>query len=190
MANFNKVVLIGRLTRDPETRAFASGGMVAKFGFAVTNRRKNTQTGQWEDEPMFIDVEVYNRGEFGKLADMIRDRCHKGSQIMLEGRLHLDQWDDKTTGQKRSKHKIVADNIQLLDPRQDGGMRGGAGGMGGDDEMGMDAPPPRQNNYGGNRNAGGPPPRGPARPPANTGYSAGPDDDTDHGGGDPGEIPF
>ena len=189
MANFNKVVLIGRLTRDPETRAFASGGMVAKFGFAVTNRRKNTQTGQWEDEPMFIDVEVYNRGEFGKLADMIRDRCHKGSQIMLEGRLHLDQWDDKTTGQKRSKHKIVADNIQLLDPRQDGGMRGGAGGMG-DDEMGMDAPPPRQNNYGGNRSAGGPPPRGPARPPANTGYSAGPDDDTDHGGGDPGEIPF
>ncbi len=187
MANLNKVILIGRLTRDPETRAFASGGMVAKFGFAVTNRRKNTQTGQWEDEPMFIDVEVYNRGDSGKLADLVRDRCHKGSQIMLEGKLHLDQWDDKTTGQKRSKHKIVADNIQLLDPRQDGGMRGGQN-AGMDDEMGMDAPPPPpRGNYGGNRNGGGAPARGPARPPANTGYG-GHDEDMDSGDG--GEIPF
>lgn len=194
MANLNKVILIGRLTRDPETRAFPSGGMVAKFGFAVTNRRKNGQTGQWEDEPMFIDVEVFNRGETGKLADLVRDRCHKGSQILIEARLHLDQWDDKTTGQKRSKHKLVADAIQLLDPRTDGpggpgggGMRGAAGGGMDDDDMGMDAPPPPpRGNFGGNRNAGGPPPRGPARPPANSGYSAPPDDDHDAGG----EIPF
>ncbi|HEY8504015.1 MAG TPA: single-stranded DNA-binding protein [Gemmataceae bacterium] len=120
MANFNKVILIGRLTRDPEVRTFASGGKVAKFGFAVTNRRKNTQTGQWEDEPMFIDVEVYNRGEFGRSADLVEERLRKGSQICLEGRLHLDTWDDKQTGQKRSKHKIVADNFQFLDPRTDG----------------------------------------------------------------------
>ena len=120
MANLNKVILIGRLTRDVETRSFPSGGMVSKFGFAVTNRRKNTQTGQWEDEPMYIDVEVYNRGEFGKLADLVRDRCHKGSQVMLEGRLHLDQWEDKNGGGKRSKHKLVVDNLQLLDPRTDG----------------------------------------------------------------------
>lgn len=120
MANLNKVILIGRLTRDVETRTFTSGGMVAKFGFAVTNRKKNAQTGQWEDEPMYIDVEVYNRGEFGKLADLVRDRCHKGSQVMLEGKLHLDQWEDKNGGGKRSKHKLVVDNIQLLDPRQDG----------------------------------------------------------------------
>jgi len=92
MANLNKVILIGRLTRDVETRSFPSGGMVAKFGFAVTNRKKNSQTGQWEDEPMYIDAEVYNRGETGKLADLVRDRCRKGSQIMLEGKLHLDQW--------------------------------------------------------------------------------------------------
>lgn len=124
MANLNKVILIGRLTRDPETRTFTNGGMVAKFGFAVTNRRRNSQSGQWEDEPMFIDVEVYNRGETGKQADLIRDRCRKGSQIMLEGRLHLDTWDDKTTGAKRSKHKIVAENIQLLDPRQGDGGQG------------------------------------------------------------------
>ena len=120
MANLNKVILIGRLTRDVETRSFPSGGMVAKFGFAVTNRKKNSQTGQWEDEPMYIDAEVYNRGETGKLADLVRDRCRKGSQIMLEGKLHLDQWEDKNGGGKRSKHKLVVDNIQLLDPRPEG----------------------------------------------------------------------
>src|SRR3954451_1106675 len=118
MANLNKVILIGRLTRDPETRTFANGGMVTKIGFAVTNRKKNSQTGNWEDEPMFIDCEVFNRGETGKLADLVRDRCKKGSQIMIEGKLHLDTWDDKNNpGQKRSKHKIVIDNIQLLDGR-------------------------------------------------------------------------
>ena len=130
MANLNKVILIGRLTRDPESRAFANGGKVTKIGFAVTNRRKNGQTGQWEDEPMFIDVEVFNRGENGKLADLVRDRCRKGSQILIEGKLHLDQWDDKTTGAKRSKHKIVIDNVQLLDARQGGGDGEGGGGGG------------------------------------------------------------
>lgn len=129
MANFNKVILVGRLTRDVETRSFPSGGMVAKFGFAVTNRRKNAQNGQWEDEPMFIDVEVFNRGETGKLADLVRDRCRKGSQILIEGKLHLDQWEKD--GQKRSKHKLVADIIQLLDPRpQDGSGGGYSGGAG------------------------------------------------------------
>jgi single-strand DNA-binding protein len=143
MANFNKVILVGRLTRDPEVRSFSNGGKVCKIGFAVTNRRKNSQSGQWEDEPMFIDVEVFNRGEFGKLADLVEERCRKGSQIMVEGRLHLDQWDDKTTGQKRSKHKIVVDNIQLLDPRSgDGGMSQGGGEH---EEMGA---PPARNNYG------------------------------------------
>lgn len=115
MANFNKVLIICRLTRDPESKSFQNGGKVTKIGVAVTNRRKNSQSGQWEDEPMFIDVEVFNRGDTGKLADLVGDRCRKGSQIMVEGRLHLDQWDDKNGGGKRSKHKIVADGIQLLD---------------------------------------------------------------------------
>ena len=117
MAKFNKVILVGRLTRDPETRTFANGGKVAKIGFAVTNRKKNAQSGQWEDEPMFIDVDIFNRGEFGKLADFVQDRCRKGSQILIEGTLHLDQWEDKNGGGKRSKHKIVAEEIQLLDPK-------------------------------------------------------------------------
>jgi single-strand DNA-binding protein len=146
MANYNKVTLIGRLTRDPETRAFANGGMVAKFGFAVTNRKKNSQTGQWEDEPMYIDCEVFNRGEFGKLADLVRDRCHKGTQIFIEGRLHLDTWQDKTTGQNRSKHKVVVESIQLLDPRQPGEGGGNypprsGGGFSSPPAMASDGPP-------------------------------------------------
>src|SRR5262249_35831978 len=131
MAAFNKVILIGRLTADPESRTFSNGGKVTKFRFAVSNRKKNSQTGQWEDEPMFIDCEAYNRGEFGTLANTIETYCRKGSQICIEGRLQLDQWDDKTTGQKRSKHKIVVEAMQLLDPKQDGqgggGSRPGAG---------------------------------------------------------------
>lgn len=120
MANFNQVILICRLTRDPELRTFPNGGKVSKLGVAVTNRRKNSTTGQWEDEPMFIDVEVFNRGDHGKLADLVADRCRKGSQIQVEGRLHLDQWEDKNGGGKRSKHKIVAEGIQLLDGKPTG----------------------------------------------------------------------
>src|SRR5262245_9186773 len=161
MANLNKVILIGRLTRDPESRTFTNGGKVTKIGFAVTNRRKNGQTGQWEDEPMFIDCEVFNRGETGKLADLVADRCRKGSQIMIEGKLHLDQWDDKATGAKRSKHKIVIDNVQLLDARQQSG----------DGEGGGYAPRSSARSGG-----------GPSAPP--------PDDDMGGGDTGGGEVPF
>lgn len=173
MANVNKVMLIGRLTRDPEFRTFANGGKVAKFGFAVTNRRKNSQTGEWEDEPMFIDCEVYNRGEAGKQADLFeRFGLHKGSQIFIEGRLHLDTWDDKNGGGKRQKHKLVVDNFQLLDPRQDG-------------SEGMARPAPV-------RSAAAPAARsnGPARStaPSYDEYESGPS--AGDSGGDPSEIPF
>src|SRR6266436_5212241 len=113
MANLNKVMLIGRLTRDPETRAFANGGKVAMFGFAVNNSKKNQQTGEWEDDPVFIDCEAFNRGETGKLADIIERYLHKGSQAYLEGRLKLDRWDDKTTGEKRQKLRVVVDVMQM-----------------------------------------------------------------------------
>ncbi len=123
MANVNKVFLLGRLTRDPETQQFASGGKVAKFGFAVNNRKKNQQSGQWEDEAVFLDCEAFNRGESGKTADLIEQYLRKGSQAYLEGHLKLDQWNDKTSGEKRSKIKIVVDNVQFLDSKQkqDGG---------------------------------------------------------------------
>jgi single-strand DNA-binding protein len=124
MANFNKVILIGRLTRDPEVRTFANGGKVAKIGFATSNPKKNTQTGQWEEEPMFIDIDVFNKGEFGKQADLVQDKCRKGTQILVEGKLHLDQWEDKNGGGKRSKHRIVAEVIRLLDGRPQDGSGG------------------------------------------------------------------
>src|SRR5207244_10399012 len=124
MANLNKVMLIGRLTRDPEVRMFSNGGKVAAFGFAVNNRKKNQSTGQWEDDPCFLDVKAFNRGENGRQADLLADSCRKGHQLFIEGHLVLEQWEKD--GQKRSKHVVVVDNFQFLEPRSDGG--GGDGG--------------------------------------------------------------
>jgi single-strand DNA-binding protein len=120
MANLNKVMLIGRLTRDPEVRAFGNGGKVANFGFAVNNRKKNQQTGQWEDEPVFLDIEAFNRETGRKLADLVEQYFRKGAQFYLEGHLRLDQWQDKNDGSKRSKIKIVLDDFQFFEARQDG----------------------------------------------------------------------
>src|SRR5712671_2329707 len=92
MANLNKVMLIGRLTRDPEVRVFSNGGKVAHFGFAVNNRKKNQATGQWEDEPVFLDCDAFNRGDFGKTADLVEQFLRKGHQTFIEGHLVLDQW--------------------------------------------------------------------------------------------------
>jgi single-strand DNA-binding protein len=123
MANLNKVMLIGRLTRDPEVRTFGSGGKVANFGFAVNNRKKNSSTGQWEDEPVFIDMAVFNRGEMGRQADLAEQSLRKGHQVFIEGRLKFDQWTSQE-GQKRSKLSVVVDNFQFLEPRSEGGMGG------------------------------------------------------------------
>ena len=126
MANLNKVMLIGRLTRDPEVRTFSNGGKVAKFGFAVNNRRKNQQTGQWEAEQVFLDVEAFNRGDFGKQADLVEQYLAKGRQVFLEGHLRLDSWTSQDN-QKRNRIVVVVDNMQFLDSRQDGESGGGNG---------------------------------------------------------------
>jgi single-strand DNA-binding protein len=118
MSSLNKVMLIGNLTRDPETRAFTNGGKVAKFGLAVNERRKN-QEGVWEKKPLFLDCEAFNRGDRGTLADRVEQYLRKGSFVFIEGRLQMDEWDDKTTGQKRTKLKIVVDNFEFLDRRED-----------------------------------------------------------------------
>lgn len=128
MANLNKVMLIGRLTRDPESRTTTSGAKLVAFGFAVNNRRKNQQSGQWEEEPVFIDCEAWNAREGGRqLADLIEQYLKKGHQAYIEGRLRLDQWQDKNDGSKRSKLKLVVDNVQFLEPRQDGANGEGGG---------------------------------------------------------------
>ena len=123
MANLNKVLLIGRLTRDPEQQTFSTGGKVAKFGFAVNNRKKSPN-GEWEDVPVFLDCEAFNRQTGRQLADVVLQYLHKGSQVFLEGHLHLDRWTSKE-GEQRSKLKIVVDNLEFLEPRSDGGEGGG-----------------------------------------------------------------
>src|SRR5262245_50041780 len=177
MANLNKVMLIGRLTRDPEVRTFGTtGGKVAAFGFAVNNKKKNAQTGQWEDEPVFLDIEAFNRETGRKLADQVEQYFRKGAQFYLEGHLRLDQWQDKTDGSKRSKIKIVLDDFQFFEARQDG-----------------------MNNEGGSRPVRtGAPRSAPSAPAANRGYSESPQDygGDEHeppqgdGGGMGSEIPF
>ena len=127
MANLNKVMLIGRLTRDPEQIA---GGKGAKFGFAVNNRKLNQDTQQWEDIPVFLDVEIWNRGEMGQQATRLLQTVRKGQQVFLEGHLKMDTWEDKNGGGKRSKIAVVAENFQYLDQRADG-----AGGEGGGPTM-------------------------------------------------------
>lgn len=142
MANLNKVMLIGRLTRDVEVRTFSNGGKVAKFGFAVTgSRKKNAQTGKWEDEPCFLDVELFNRGEFGKLADTAEQYLSKGKQIFLEGKLTLQSWTSQD-GQKKSKIVVVGEYMQFLDSREGGGGSYGGGGRSAPASNHYDAPNP------------------------------------------------
>jgi single-strand DNA-binding protein len=112
MANFNKVILVGNLTRDPELRYTPKGLAIAKFGLAI-NRVWTNEAGEKKEEVTFVDVDV-----FGRTAENVGQYMRKGSPILIEGRLRLDQWDDKQTGQKRSKLGVVAETVQFLgDPR-------------------------------------------------------------------------
>jgi single-strand DNA-binding protein len=108
MPNLNKVMLIGNLTRDPEIKYTPKGTAIAAFGMAV-NRNYTTETGEKREEVTFIDIEAYAR-----VAEVIGEYCHKGEPIYIEGRLKLDQWDDKQSGQKRSKMKVICETMQLL----------------------------------------------------------------------------
>lgn len=108
MANLNKVLLLGNLTRDPELRHTPKGSAVADFGLAV-NRKVQDGSGGWKDETTFVDVTVW-----GSSAENAHKYLTKGRGVFIEGRLQMDVWDDKTTGQKRTKLKVVADNLQFL----------------------------------------------------------------------------
>jgi single-strand DNA-binding protein len=122
MASFNKVILIGNLTRDPELKYTPKGTAVAKLGLAV-NRSWKTETGETREEVTFIDVDA-----FGRQAEVIGQYLKKGRPLMVEGRLKLDQWDDKTTGQKRSRLGVVLESFQFLDSGRGGEGGGGEGG--------------------------------------------------------------
>lgn len=121
MANLNKVMLIGRLTRDPEIKEFSNGGKVANIGFAVNNRRKNQQSGQWEEVPVWVDLKAFNRETGRKMADLIEKYLHKGSQAYVEGHLVLEEWNSKEGGEKRSKMVVYVDEIEFLGARGEGG---------------------------------------------------------------------
>ena len=123
MAKLNKYMGIGRLGADPEKIAFNNGGHMAKFSLCINERKKNNATGEWEDDPLWMDCEVFNYGERGTLADVVLDYCRKGMNVFCEGHLKMDKWEDRETGQKRSKIKFVVTNLQMLDKKDDGDGR-------------------------------------------------------------------
>ena len=137
MAYLNKVFLIGNLTRDPELRVTPKGTPICQFGIAV-NRQFKDESGATRDETTFVDIEAW-----GKQGELVAKYLTKGSLAMVEGRLKFDQWEDKTSGQKRSKLKVVLDNVQFLSSKSGGGGGGGQGAPQGDPDSGQGAPAPR-----------------------------------------------
>ena len=114
MSSYNKVILMGNLTRDPETRQTPNGTTDCKIGLAV-NRKWKDASGEMREDVLFIDCDA-----FAHTANAIQKYTHKGDPILVEGRLRLDQWDDKTTGEKRSRHGVVIESVQFLGGRSDG----------------------------------------------------------------------
>jgi len=154
MASFNKVILLGNLTRDPEVRYTPKGSAVCDLGIAV-NRVYTTDSGEKREEVTYVDVVLWSR-----LAEIAGEYLKKGRPIFIEGRLQLDTWDDKQSGQKRSKLRVIGETMQLLGSRPGGGA---VPAEAGDED--------RQARSGGK----------PSAPPAKSAAPAEPDDD---------EIPF
>lgn len=116
--SINKVCISGNLTRDPELRSTASGMQVLGFGVAVNDRRKNQQTGEWEDCPNFVDCKM-----FGNRAESVSRYLAKGAKVAVEGKLRWSQWEDRNGGGKRSKIEVVVDEIEFMSRRDDGERR-------------------------------------------------------------------
>ena len=116
MASFNKVILLGNVTRDPELRYISSGTAVTDIGLAVNDRRK-TASGEWVEETTFVDVTLW-----GRTAEIAGEYVTKGSPLLIEGRLKLDTWEKD--GKKNSKLRVVCDRMQLLGGRSGDGPRG------------------------------------------------------------------
>ena len=121
MASFNKVIIAGNLTRDPELRYTPKGMAVVKLGMAVNRTWKN-ESGESKEEVTFVDVDVW-----GRQAEVIAQYMRKGRPLLVEGRLKLDTWEDKNTHQKQSKLKVVLESFSFIDSKGPDG--GGGGGM-------------------------------------------------------------
>ena len=111
--NYNKVILLGNLTRDPEVRVTPKGTSICQFGLAV-NRDYKTESGEKASEVTFVDIEAW-----GKQAETVARYCVKGRPLLIEGRLKFDQWEDKASGQKRSKLKVVLESFQFIGSKQE-----------------------------------------------------------------------
>src|SRR6202161_4839394 len=122
MANYNKVILIGNLTRDPELRYTPKGSAVAKIGLAVNRTWKN-EAGESKEEVTFIDIEAW-----GRQAEVIAQYMRKGRPLLVEGRLKLDTWEDKNTHQKQSKLKVILETFSFIDSNRSEGRGAGGGG--------------------------------------------------------------
>lgn len=144
MPSFNKVILIGNLTRDPELRYTPKGTAVAKIGLAVNRSWKDAESGEMREEVTFIDVTA-----FGRQAETVAQYVKKGRPLMIEGRLKLDTWEDKTTHEKKSKLGVVMESFQFLD-----------GGQSREPREQRDAAPPSSGRPTAQSDVGNPPPGG------------------------------
>jgi single-strand DNA-binding protein len=167
MASYNKVMLMGNLTRDPEVRYTPKGSAVADLALAV-NRVYTAENGERREEVTYVDVTLWSR-----TAEIAGQYLKKGSPVFIEGRLQMDTWEDKQTGQKRSKIKVVGEVMQLLGRRGDGSGEdegGGGGGAGGGGGGGFSRP---SRPAGGQQRSNQPPARQ-QQPPANEEFNEGP----------------
>ncbi len=150
MASYNRVILVGNLTRDPEVRYIPSGTAVAELGLAVNRQWFDKQSNSKKEETTFIDVTLW-----GREAEVAGEYLSKGRPVLIEGRLQLDSWEDKQSGQKRSKLKVICERMQMLGSRGGGSGSGGGGGYSGGGVQtgsgggsGSQSPPPSDDNYG------------------------------------------
>lgn len=121
MPSYNKVIILGNLTRDPELRVTPKGTAICQLGLAV-NRQFKDESGATRDETTFVDIEAW-----GRQAETISKYCTKGKPLFIEGRLKLDSWEDKTSGQKRSKLKVVLESFQFVGSREGGATDASSG---------------------------------------------------------------
>jgi single-strand DNA-binding protein len=122
MASFNKVIIVGNLTRDPEVRFIPSGSAVCDISLAVNSQWTDKRSNERKEEVTFVEVTLW-----GRTAEIAGEYLAKGRPVLIEGRLQQDSWEDKETGQKRSKLKVVAESMQLLGSRDGGGSGAGGG---------------------------------------------------------------
>ncbi len=144
MASFNKVIIAGNLTRDPELRYTPKGTAIARIGMALNRRWKN-DAGEMQEEVTFVDVDA-----FGRQAEVLAQYLRKGRPLLVEGRLRLDQWEDKQSGQRRSQMRVVLESFSFVDGGSGGGGRGETS-----DPFEQSGPSPRSS--GGGAAAGGRP---------------------------------